>query len=276
MPQVNPEILKWARETAGLTLEEASHKLDIHKARGISPSERLTEYETGKSEPSRPILLKMVKQYRRPLIVFYTDKPPQKGDRGQDFRHLPDHNNETDAIVDAMIRDIQVRERILRAALEDEEEVKILDFVGSMRISDGVRSIVDSIKDTIDFDLDQFRKQPTLEDAFKYLRAKVEDAGVFVLLIGDLGSHHTTLTPEVFRGFAISDSIAPFIIINDHDSKAAWSFTLIHELVHIWLGQTGISSTDSELEIEKLCNAVASELFLPDNELSKLDLRNFH
>ena len=29
MPQVNPDILRWARETAGLTLEEAARKLAI-------------------------------------------------------------------------------------------------------------------------------------------------------------------------------------------------------------------------------------------------------
>jgi cytoskeletal protein RodZ len=30
MPSVNPEILSWARETAGLSLEEAAEKLGIH------------------------------------------------------------------------------------------------------------------------------------------------------------------------------------------------------------------------------------------------------
>jgi len=37
--------------------------------------------------------------------------------------------------------------------------------------------------------------------------------GIFVLLIGDLGSYHTAFDLEVFRGFALSDDIAPFIII---------------------------------------------------------------
>lgn len=274
MPPVNPEILRWARETAGLTLEDASHKLGIQIARGVSPVDRLNALETGDVEPTRPLLLKMAKQYHRPLIVFYMEKPPRKGNRGQDFRTLPDSTTKVaNALVDALIRDVQVRQSILRAALEDEEDIQALPYIGSMNISDGVDSLVESIRRTIGFDLDTFRRQPTSEDAFKYLRAKAEDAGVFVLLIGDLGSHHTAFDLEVFRGFALSDEIAPFVVINDRDSRAAWSFTLVHELTHIWLGQTGISNAYSDLDIERFCNKVASDVLLPETDLASLDLR---
>ena len=113
MPPVNPEILRWARETAGLTLEDASHKLGIQIARGVSPVDRLNALETGDVEPTRPLLLKMAKQYHRPLIVFYMEKPPRKGNRGQDFRTLPDSTTKVaNALVDALIRDVQVRQSI--------------------------------------------------------------------------------------------------------------------------------------------------------------------
>ena len=210
--------------------------------------------------------------YRRPLIAFYLPVPPIKGNRGQDFRTLPDNYSETSkALVDSLIRNVQVRQSIIRTALEDDEDIKILSFVGSMQVSDGVELFIDSINKTIVFELAKFRSQHSPEEAFRYLRSRVEASGIFVLLIGDLGSHHTAFNLEDFRGFALSDKIAPFIIINDHDSKAAWSFTLIHELVHVLLGQTGVSSNNSEKEIEKFCNKVASEFLLP-----KLDLESFN
>ena len=56
-------------------------------------------------------------------------------------------------------------------------------------------------------------------------------------------------------------------MINDQDAKAAWSFTVLHELAHLWLGQTGTSGTDSENKIERYCNDVAGELLLPANEV---------
>jgi len=275
MPQVNPEILRWARETAGLTLEEASSKLNIQEARGVSPKERLQSLETGETDPSRPMLLKMAKHYRRPLIVFYMEKPPQTANRGNDFRTLPEsYTNVTNGLVDALLRDVQVRQNILRSALEDEEEIKPLAFVGSMKMVDGVEAVVHAIIETIAFNLQEFRKQPSPQDAFKYLRTQVENAGVFVLLIGDLGSHHTALDLEAFRGIALADEIAPFVVINDKDSRAAWSFTLLHELAHIWLGHTGISNVNSELDVEKFCNSIASDILLPDVDLKSFDFES--
>ena len=48
MPNVNPSILRWARETAGLTPEEAVQKLDINDARGVAASDRLVALEFGR------------------------------------------------------------------------------------------------------------------------------------------------------------------------------------------------------------------------------------
>jgi transcriptional regulator with XRE-family HTH domain len=111
MPRVNPDILKWARETAGLTLKEAADKVDINAARGVSAEQRLAEYEAGQKEPSRPLLRRMAKQYRRPLMAFYMSAVPRLGERGQDFRTLPpEHSRSDDAMVDALIRDVRARQ----------------------------------------------------------------------------------------------------------------------------------------------------------------------
>jgi Zn-dependent peptidase ImmA (M78 family) len=271
MPKVNPEILIWARETAGLNLEEASQKLGITEARGVSPADRLSALEAGEVEPTRPMLVKMAKQYRRPLLVFYMSAPPRQANRGQDFRKLPqDYSLTSEVLVDALIRDVKARQEIIRAALEDEDEAEPLSFVGSMDMDDGVDAVLKSIRSTLNIDLEHFRSQLSPNDAFALLRSSVESLGVFVLLIGDLGSFHTEIGLEAFRGFAIADDMAPFIVINDRDSRAAWSFTLIHELVHIWLGQTGISNIYTEKAIEKFCNEVAGEFLLPKDELAAL------
>jgi Zn-dependent peptidase ImmA (M78 family) len=272
MPKVNPEILLWARKTAGLSPAEACRKLRLQNVKGASAVDRLTALETGVVEPSRPMLLNMAKQYHRPLLVFYMSKSPRKGDRGQDFRTLPEQLPEAAiAIADVLLRDVQARQSIVRATLEDEEEAEILSFVGSMEISDGIPAILESIRRVINFDEVQYNRQHSAGDAFSYLRSSVEEAGVYVLLIGNLGSYHTAIAPDVFRGFALADDVAPFVVINDQDSQAAWSFTLLHELTHIWLGQTGISSTHSDSDIEKFCNKVASEFLLPEKDLNRLE-----
>ena len=44
----------------------------------------------------------------------------------------------------------------------------------------------------------------TPELAFGYLREKIEAVGVFVLLIGNLGSHHTAIDAELSEDFALA------------------------------------------------------------------------
>jgi Zn-dependent peptidase ImmA (M78 family) len=132
------------------------------------------------------------------------------------------------------------------------------------------------IAETLEFDLRQFRAEKTADDAFDYLRGRIEAAGVFVLLLGNLGSHHTNIPVEIFRGFASADALAPMIVINDQDSKAAWSFTALHELVHLWLGSTGISGADTSDKVEQYCNDVAGEILVPSDDIRVLgDLLSF-
>jgi Zn-dependent peptidase ImmA (M78 family) len=273
MPKVNPDIMRWARETAGLTLEEGATKIDLHQARGVSPVDRLAALESGDDEPTRSLLTRMAKQYRRPLLTFYMTAPPRKGDRGQDFRTLPEDYSDTDeALLDALIRDVKARQSIVRAMLEDEEDTEPLRFVGSLRMSQGISVVLSSIQETLRIDRSEFRAAPSPSEAFTLLRNRVEEVGVFVLLIGNLGSYHTAIDLEIFRGFALADDIAPFVIINEEDAHSAWSFTLLHELVHIWLGQTGVSGLRAEISIERFCNDVASEFLLPRSELKQLDI----
>lgn len=271
MPNVNPDILRWARETAGLTLEEAAAKLSIRAAYGKPPTERLADLEAGDVEPTRPMIVRMAKQYRRPLLTFYVSEPPRRGDRGQDFRTLPaDQSAVDEGLLDALIRDLQARQGLIRAVLEEEDDVVQVTFVGSRSMEDGIVAVVNSIRETVSVDLDEFRSKASPAEAFALLRRAVEDAGVYVLLMGDLGSYHTAIDLQTFRGFALADDIAPFIVINDRDSRAAWSFTLLHELAHLFLGQTGVSGQSAELAIERFCNDVASEYLLPHEEMDAL------
>ena len=273
MPKVNPDIMRWARETAGLTIEEAAKKIDLHEARGVSAVNRLVALESGDDEPTRSLLTKMAKQYRRPLLTFYMTAPPRKGDRGQDFRTLPEDYSDTDeALLDALIRDVKARQGMVRAMLEDEEETEPLPFVGSMKMSQGKFAVLSSIQKILPFDRAEFYAQSSPSDAFRLLRNRVESVGIFVLLIGNLGSYHTAIDLETFRGFALADEIAPFVIINDQDAGQAWSFTLLHELVHIWLGQTGVSGLRAERSIEKFCNDIASEFLLPTSDIKQLNI----
>jgi Zn-dependent peptidase ImmA (M78 family)/transcriptional regulator with XRE-family HTH domain len=268
MPRIVPDVLIWARETAGLSVEAAAKKL------GVSPR-RLSEFESGEREPTRNQVVAMSKRYHRPLIAFYLQKPPNDAERPSDFRSLPERPPQgSEELVSALIRDVISRQYLIKAALEELEETKILTFVGSAKLADGVGAVVESLQRLLGVTRENFRAQRTTDEAFSVLRLAAEKAGIFVLLMGNLGTHHTDIDVRFFRGFALADPVAPLIVINEKDTRAAWSFTLLHELVHVLLGQTGISGYNGKAEIEKFCDAVAGRFLLDPAELRRIEIRD--
>src|SRR6056297_399929 len=276
---VNPEILIWARQSAGLDVEEAALKLGLTDSSKSSASEKLAALEAGEKQPTRNQLSKFANVYKRPLITFYLAEPPKTGQRGQDFRQTPDARGERDnGMLDALLRDVRARQEMVRDILVDEEGFEAPNFVGSVEMGFGVSKVVQLIADALDFDhtdINLRKGDPSV--LFNRLRKDAEDAGVFVLVIGDLGSHHTQIGADVFRGFAIADPVAPFVVINAKDARPARAFTLIHELAHIWLGQTGVSGNISinipvseTAKIERFCNDVAGEFLLPERHFRKV------
>jgi hypothetical protein len=157
-----------------------------------------------------------------------------------------------------LVRDVKARQALVRSALEDAEEDEALPFVGSVQPEQGAEALADAMRRTLDFDLAEYRAADTIDEAFRILRDAVERAGVLVILKGNLGHHTSNLSPSVFRGFAIADPVAPFVVINETDSRSAWSFTLLHELAHVFLGESGISGYDSEQRVERLCDEAAA------------------
>lgn len=272
MPNVNPEIMRWAREAAGLSLDEAAQKLGIASSRTSSREEKLLAYERGDAVVSNSLLLKMSEKYRRSLLVFYMSAPPMPGNRGSDFRTRPGGKKvEFNANLDALIREILARHELLRELFVEELSDPI-SFVGSLSTSDTIKRATEHIIQTLEFNREEFRSQKTFSQAFSYLRRLIEESGVFVLLTGNLGSHHSNIDPKDFGGYAVADQLAPLIIVNDQDSKAAWSFTALHELTHVFLGASGVSTYSSNGEIEDFCNTVASQILVSDSEIIKLEI----
>ena len=133
--------------------------------------------------------------------------------------------------------------------------------------------MVSRIRKTLGVTTADQRKARDPAALFNLLRAAAERAGIFVLLLGDLGSHHSDISEETFRGFALADDVAPFVVINDNDATPARSFTLMHELAHIWIGATGVSGPlrgSPANIVERFCNEVAGEFLLPPEALEPI------
>ncbi len=69
---VNPQVLKWARTSKGLTESNVAKKLR-------KPVETIKEWESGQSAPTYLTLEKMAYElYKRPVAVFFFPCIPQE------------------------------------------------------------------------------------------------------------------------------------------------------------------------------------------------------
>ncbi|KKI18324.1 helix-turn-helix domain-containing protein [Sphingomonas sp. Ag1] len=266
----NPEILIWARETAGLDRVTAARKIGLKSAKGVPGEERLAAIEAGEIAPSPSLLRRMAAQYHRPLLTFYLAKVPAPPQVGEDFRTLPDRGDTSNVLLATLLRDVKARQALVREVLEDDEDAAEVSLVGAAAGVTTATALADAMVKAVGFDRATYRAQGRAEDAFNYLRGLIEATGVYVLLAGDCGHWSTAIDVSVFRGFALSDELAPFIVVNDQDAKAAWSFTLLHELAHLLLGVTGVSGGAPSAGIEQQCNDAAAAVLVDEAEIVAL------
>ena len=144
----------------------------------------------------------------------------------------------------------------------------VLPLVGSLKELTESKQIAERIREDLGLEIDWFSNCKSMTDSFDFIRGRLENNGVVVMLNGIVGkNNHRTLSVDEFRAFAMVDEWAPLIFINSVDSQGAKIFSLFHEIAHIWIGVNDLyndrRNSASVKPLETLCNAVASELLVP-------------
>ena len=262
---VNAKILRWAQERAGLTQDDLIGKFS-----------KLPEWESGSIQPT----LKQAEAFARtvhiPVGYLFLAQPPEEPVPIPDFRTIAGQavKRPSPNLLD-MIYACQERQGWYRDFLRVTQEPE-LDFVGSATIDTPPVEVAAHLREALGFSVNARRECPTWADALRLFARQAEEAGILVMTSGIVLSNTSRrLDPAEFRGFALSDPLAPLIFINGADTKAAQMFTLAHELAHLWLGASALSNVGAESgrqgyrPEEIWCNAVAAELLVPLDDLHK-------
>ena len=243
---------------AGLEVEEVARKVG-------TPPHRLESWERGERRPSITQLRKLADVYKRPLAVFFLDKPPADDPTPSDFRRFdPQATEPLSPALRLVIRNAHARREAALDLFEELEE-KPPQFKPSARLADDPEVVGDRLRATLLDGTPPATGDPRL--GFNFWRAAAEHAGVLVFQAEDVDV-------EEMRGFSISERPLPTVVLNIRDAYAARSFfSLFHELAHVMLNRGGLCifeehgpHTDFQ-RTEVFCNHVAGAALLPATKL---------
>lgn len=262
---VSPSIISWARERQNIAVAQVADKLNVKV-------ETVMAWESGDVRPTFRQARKLADAFHVPFGYLYLQAPPPEELPIADFRATHSHprSRPSPDLLD-LLTDTLGKQQWLRDYRESQGSAP-LPFVGRFSPTDSERLIADDIRSTIAVE-DARSVSATWDDFMRGLARNAEKAGILVLRSGVVGNNnHRPLDVAEFRGFSISDSLAPLVFVNARDFRSAQIFTLAHELAHIWLGQGGLSNPDYELalrdsDVERSCNRIAGETLVPEETL---------
>ena len=141
-------------------------------------------------------------------------------------------------------------------------------FVGQYSKERDVLKVVKAICEILDLTPDWAFNLQSTNAAINLLVRKLENVGCVVMFQSMIGFQSSRKIPvSECRGFTLVDELAPCIFINNDDAPGAKLFTLVHEFVHILMGESVGNGGDDYIkednELEQFCDAVAAEFLMP-------------
>lgn len=266
---VTPRVLRWARERSHLSVEETASKIPVRP-------DQLLSWENDAAKPTFRQAQKLAHVLHVPFGYLFLSSPPLEKPAIPDLRTVADEQrNSFSPNFLELLNDVLRKQQWYREFHEAESSER-LTFIGGHRNATNERVVAADISRTFGID-DHFRLEAAnWEDFLTKLIERCESHRILILRSSIVKSDtQRALSVDEFRGFAITDDLAPLIFLNGRDAKAAQIFTLVHELAHLWIGQSGISnpylgqrSISNNLEIERRCNRIAAEVLVPRETFS--------
>lgn len=254
---VKPALVRWAHERSGYSIEALSRRFP-----------KLGAWERGEAQPTFKQLDAFAKATHTPFGYFFLPEPLDEPMPIPDLRAVASVSPVDPSLnlLNAIYR-CQGQQSWYREFLQEEREPP-LKFAGSARITDRVGQTAASMRKTLGIELDERVYFASWAVALRRIIEHADARGIVVIVSGVVGSNtRRRLDPQEFRGLALADPWAPLVFVNAVETKASQMFTLVHELAHIWLGESGVSDTDarsvSDSSSERWCSQVAAEVLVP-------------
>jgi Zn-dependent peptidase ImmA (M78 family)/transcriptional regulator with XRE-family HTH domain len=256
-----PGLLRWARESAGLSFDEVARENRIEAI-------DLQAWEDGLRNPPVSRLRDLADAYKRPLGVFYLPFTPAPERQPTDFRSV---RGESAGGMPSELRFAIRQARLIASIVKDVEPASARRVeLPRATTSSSPAAIASQLRTLLGVTPTEQRDWQDAEHAFSEWRWRVEALGIVTLQLP-----FTTLAA---RGFSLRPDGWRVIVVSARDAKPAKCFTLMHELAHLCMGEDGICKIVSpfakaatpQAMIELFCNRVAGHVLAPSDRLRVL------
>lgn len=260
---IAPAVVKWARERAGYSIEDASHVF-----------KKIAAWEAGEALPTYTQVEQMAERFKTPVAVFFFPAPPAVPPIEQSFRTLP---AEDFAAIPRTVRLFLRRGQAMQINLAELNDGKNqsanlitrdLQFTPNMSLD----KIAAKVRAYLGVSIQEQAHWKSVDEALDAWREVfATHAGVHVF-------KDAFRAPNYF-GFCLYDEEFPIIYINNSSAKSRQIFTLFHELGHLLFHTSGIDILDdsyldhlggAEQKIEIICNGLAARVLVPDDVLDQM------
>lgn len=256
---VEPSVLRWARQSIGLTPLAAARKIGV-------PADRVERWEAGTAQPTVAQLREAARVYKRPLAVFFLSEPPTDFDAMHDFRRLPDsESRQWSAELHGEFRRA-LRQRDNALELFELEDLQPAD-TWQVEAGGDDDEVASSARRRL-LDVAPLPLPESAATAYEHLNAwvaAVEEAGVLVL-----ASERGAVSVQEMRAFSVYFDVLPVITLNGADGPRGRTFSLLHELSHLLLRTSGLCdvspderSSAADQRLEARCNRLAASILMP-------------
>jgi len=263
---INPALLKWARETIGLSVEMAAKKINVD-------SDVLKKWEEGIIETPTKKIKKLSEVYKRPTTVFLMNNIPDEN-ISKKFRQLLYSNINSFSTPTLMAIRKAIRIQTLAKDILETNDNNFIKEISKLKLIDSYEKISEKLIESLGLNEDIISKPKNVFEQLNMWKNSIEAKGIYILEVG--------FPVSEAKGFAIYDKKVPVIVLNTNDYPHSRIFTLLHELSHFIYGEDAIDdeyslmnfSTDDKLEIK--CNYLAGSILVPSlylkNKITFLNL----
>ena len=257
---INPTLITWAIARAGF---------DVDKFLDNNPT--IQKWIEEVKKPTVKQLENFAHKVHIPFGYLFLPEPPKETIPFPFFRTGNQQTDKVSLNVFDTIQILQRRQDWITEYLQDNEQ-EPLSFVGRFNENATANEVVADIRNTLELQPNWACNFATWEETLAFITNKIEAIGVFINFNGIVENNtHRPISVDECRGFVLVNPYAPFMFVNAADAKAAQLFTIIHELAHIWLGESaGFDNQNlmpADAPIEKLCDAIAAEFLVPASSL---------